>query len=335
MRRMRPIRRILVAVKDPAARSLPALGKAAQLARALGAELVLFQAIAAPLYLDGDISTLGDALVVAARNRRQECLAALERRARRLRRTGLAVTVSAEWDYPVYEAIIREAGRRSADLIVAERHAGRHLAASLLQITDWELLRRSTLPVLLIGPSGTYRRPVILTALDPEHSYDKPARLDVDIARTGAALATRLGGQLHALHAYVPLPLAAVARGTLLSAEDAARLQAQAAAAARVKLRRLLAKAGVRAARAHVIGRHPADAIEQLAAQTRSAIVVMGAIARSGLRRLLIGNTAERVLDHLPCDVLVVKPPRLPKPVPRARRGARYVGAQPSVPALA
>ena len=323
---MRRIRRILIAVKDPAARALPALGKGAQLAGALDAELIVFHALAAALPLGG---------ADAAHRVRAACLARLERRVRRLRRSGLRVRVAAEWDYPVYEAIVREAQRQHADLIVAERHAGWHLAAGFLQLTDWELLRLSPVPVLLVKRSSQYRRPRVLAAVDPEHSYDKPARLDVDIARTGAALATRLGGQLHALHAYVPLPLAAVARGTLLSAEDAARLQAQAAAAARVKLRRLLAKAGVRAARAHVIGRHPADAIEQLAAQTRSAIVVMGAIARSGLRRLLIGNTAERVLDHLPCDVLVVKPPRLPKPVPRARRGARYVGAQPSVPALA
>jgi hypothetical protein len=34
----------------------------------------------------------------------------------------------------------------------------------------------------------------------------------------------------------------------------------------------------------------------------------MGAISRRGLQRLFIGNTAERMLDHLDCDVLVVKP---------------------------
>ena len=40
-------------------------------------------------------------------------------------------------------------------------------------------------------------------------------------------------------------------------------------------------------------------------------LVVMGAVSRSGLNRIFIGNTAERVLDDLPCDVLVVKPGRL------------------------
>jgi hypothetical protein len=43
----------------------------------------------------------------------------------------------------------------------------------------------------------------------------------------------------------------------------------------------------------------------------------------------LIGNTAERVLDRLTCDVLIVKPPGLIKPPPRTRRGPRYFGMQP------
>ena len=42
-------------------------------------------------------------------------------------------------------------------------------------------------------------------------------------------------------------------------------------------------------------------------AETRSTVVVMGALARSGLKRLLIGNTAERVLDRPPSDLLVIQ----------------------------
>jgi universal stress protein E len=36
-------------------------------------------------------------------------------------------------------------------------------------------------------------------------------------------------------------------------------------------------------------------------------LVVMGAIARWGIKRAVIGSTAERVLDSLPCDVLIVR----------------------------
>ena len=38
-------------------------------------------------------------------------------------------------------------------------------------------------------------------------------------------------------------------------------------------------------------------------------LVVMGATARWGLRRTTLGSTAERVLDHLACDTLIVRSP--------------------------
>ncbi|MBT5219554.1 MAG: universal stress protein, partial [Woeseia sp.] len=34
----------------------------------------------------------------------------------------------------------------------------------------------------------------------------------------------------------------------------------------------------------------------------------MGAVSRNTMKRLFIGATAERTLEHLPCDLLVVKP---------------------------
>ena len=43
------------------------------------------------------------------------------------------------------------------------------------------------------------------------------------------------------------------------------------------------------------------------------------------LMRVLIGNTAERVLESLPCDVLVVKPEGFEKPRISATRTAMPV----------
>ena len=44
-------------------------------------------------------------------------------------------------------------------------------------------------------------------------------------------------------------------------------------------------------------------------------VVVMGTLARSGIRGLLIGNTAERILDDLDASVIAVKPPGFVSPV--------------------
>jgi universal stress protein E len=44
-------------------------------------------------------------------------------------------------------------------------------------------------------------------------------------------------------------------------------------------------------------------------------VVVMGAVARNRLKRIFIGATAERVLEHLPCDLLIIKPDWFHTPV--------------------
>jgi universal stress protein E len=52
-------------------------------------------------------------------------------------------------------------------------------------------------------------------------------------------------------------------------------------------------------------------------------------MSRRGLKRLFIGNSAERLLDDLHCDVLVVKPPGYVAPVPRRRRGVYFLSNLP------
>jgi len=320
---MRTIRRILVAVKDPSARSLPAVAKALQLARGFAAEVELFHAIDSSIYADA-VSLSEGRMVEIEGEERTQFRQRLERVAARARLHAPKVSAIAEWDFPVYEAIIREALRRRADLIVAERHAGRHIAPGLLGLSDWELLRLSPLPVLLVKRPRPYHRPTLLAAVDPTHAFAKPARLDAEVLRLGQCFAQALHGQLHAVHAYDPLRASVFAQ----SGPAAVTVQQAAAAAAAAALERAVRSAHIPPARRHLRGRHPIDAVLDVAGELRSELVVMGAVSRSGLKRLFIGNTAEQLLDRLPCDLLVVKPPGFKTRVPRTRRGARLITLQ-------
>ena len=58
----------------------------------------------------------------------------------------------------------------------------------------------------------------------------------------------------------------------------------------------------------NVLVGEPAEQIIEFAAGHESDLLVMGAVARSAFGRLLIGNTAERVLDAVTSDLLIVKP---------------------------
>jgi universal stress protein E len=327
---MQAMRRILVAIKDPQARSLPAVAKAAQLARALGAEIELFHAIDAPLYVG---ASSGDATQLESYWRNQ-FLRQLDRAAKRISGADLKVATAVEWDYPGYEAVIRRARQIRADLIVAERHAGRHIVPWLLHMTDWELLRLSPVPVLIVKSRRPYRRPVVLAAVDPSHAFAKPGRLDEEILRLAGTVTGALHGTLHALHACpVPLPVgrppAAWTSGKMRAEEIRAEIEAKAVAQARSGFDRIMKSAHIPRSRRHLVARYPIDAIPDVARKTRSAIVVMGAVSRSGLKSVFIGNTAERVLDHLQCDLLVVKPLRFETRIARAARGVRIAVAAP------
>ncbi|MGB8327960.1 MAG: universal stress protein [Steroidobacteraceae bacterium] len=322
---MRPIRRILVAVKKPAGRASPAVAKAAQLAEALRAELHLFHDLDATIYLTG-FEPRGASLADLERNMRAEALEQLDQVADRLRRHGVRVTTAAEWDFPVYEAVLREAQRVSADLIVAECHPAPHRATALLRYADWELLRRSPVPFLLVKSRALYRRPHLLAAIDPLHAYAKPAVLDDAILEVADRLAGSLSGRLEAVHAFVPPTLVPV---TLVGGPiiDVGVARQESEAAARKTFDKAVRRYDVRPRARHVVRGAPADVIPELARRTRSAIVVMGALSRSGFKRFFIGNTAEQVIDSLECDVLVVKPAGFRSDVGRARRGPRVYAA--------
>jgi universal stress protein E len=217
---------------------------------------------------------------------------------------------------------MRQALKCKADLIVAECHQGRRIAPLLLHVTDWELLRYSPVPVLLVKSRRPYANPVILAAVDPTHANAKPTRLDDEILAAAGALEHAFKGELHVVHSFVPVP-ADVQPSELVSPDATHRLEVRARAHARTRLEKALGKVHVARDRRHLLSAHPLNAIPPLARKIRSDIVVMGAISRSGLKRLLIGNTAERIIDDLPCDVLVVKPRDFVTRVHRQSRGVR------------
>jgi universal stress protein E len=315
-----------VAVKELTGKPLPAVLKAAQLARACGAQLEIFHGLTAPVYTD-PAPTSAQRLVSLEEELRQNARRRLEAIADRLRVHSIKVSVCAEWDYPAHEAIIRRARIIKADLIVASVHAGRHRFPRLLRLTDWELVRQSPVPLLLVKNPHPYRHPAVLAAIDPAHAHEKPPQLDKDILRIGRTLAASMRGTLHAVHAYASYVVAVPPE--MLTPDTLRDMQQDAIRAAQSRFNRALRTARIPRSRQYLLARLPVDAIAEAARSSHSAIAVMGAVSRSGYKRLLIGNTAERVLDRLPCDVLVIKPGHVVNRVPQRRRGAVHAQVLP------
>jgi universal stress protein E len=316
---MRSITKILVAVRDPAARAPAALLKAAALAAALGAQLELFHALCEPVMVE-PFNSLGEPAQL--KKHEERAAARLQRLAATLALSGGRVTSVVAWDFPAHEAIIRHAQRSNADLIIAGGQALKHTAPWLLRFTDWELLRESPVPVLLVKRRKPWRRPRVLAAVDPAHAYGKTGQLDGDILGLAQALRAALRGSLDAVHAYTPLP----------ERFDAA-MREKLESDARRSLRELVKSQHIAAARLHLKADSPVEAIQEVVRKQGIDIVVLGTLSRSGVKRIVIGNTAEKLLDALTCDVLVVKPANFVSGTPRALRGVRLL--TPSLPGMA
>jgi universal stress protein E len=325
---MDPIRRILIAVKNPDRRSQRGVEKALRIASRLGASVELFHAISSPVFLELEPLT-GHTVAEIRAEALQLRQARLEKIAARARKADIKVTSHVAWDFPPHEAIERRAGKIGADLIIAECHQGRRLTPWLMHLTDWELLRLSARPVLLLKNDRDWRKPVVLGAVDPSHAHDKPSQLDTAIVQHAAALSRATRGSFELMHASFPAGLALMMADPAMDAGALEVVYKRLKAADKAQFEHFAARAHVPKSQCHLVDTDPGYAIPHLARKLRADVVVMGAVSRSGLKRVFIGNTAEKLLDALPCDVLVVKPTRFARRVNREPRGMRLVPPQP------
>jgi universal stress protein E len=307
---MKRLDRIL-AVLDPTTEVQPALAKAATLARRSGATLELF-------ICDFDPSLSGQPFFDTDKLRqlREEFVAErleyLEDMAEDLRAEGLAVETHVHWDNPTYRGIVRRVEESSPDLVVKDTHYHTVLRRTLFTNTDWSLIRTCPAPLLLAKAGEWPDTPRILAALDPGHVGDKPAGLDHDILEWSERVAARMGGEVHAVHAFFPAALLA-ATATLAGMPLASGMtSAEIVEAERKRIAGQLADIvgphPLPAQRVHLEQGAAAEVLPRMADQLNAALVVMGAVSRSRLQEVFLGSTAERVLDRIGCDVLVVKP---------------------------
>lgn len=312
---MPTLRRIL-AILDPTAATQPALDKSVRLARATGAELALFAC-------DPDPSRLQTLPLVAQHEARTRLLgerrAWLEHVAAPLGATGVRVGFEAACHSPLYEGMLDRIVASGADLVVKDTHRHSWPRRALFTHTDWHLIRASAAPLLLVRPDPWFEVPVVLAAIDPGHAADRTDELDRQLLAWTVSLARALGGRAGALNVFLPPTLVAsyAAAGTpgwvappvssdaLVCEEEAHRSE----------LLRLTGPAGIAPADVHMPLGTPARLPDE-AERLRADVVAMGAVSRGALKRMLIGSTAEDVLDRMPCDVLVVKPPDFATAIP-------------------
>jgi universal stress protein E len=305
---MKKINRILTII-DPTTDTQPALQRAAWVAEKTGADLELFICYYNE-YLSGDRLFDSPSLEKA----RQEIIAGhekhLDKLAEPLRENGIDVTTTALWDHPLYEGIVRHAAATGADLVLKDTHHHSAVSRALLTNTDWNLIRACASPLWLVKPQDIADQPVFVASIDPLNEHDKPAALDDEILVLSKSLADACGGEVRAFHSYDPRIAVATATANAYIPVSLPfdEIEKQMREQHEKRFNEVIEFHGIDEDKSHLIAGLTHEELPELAEKIKADVVVMGAVSRNRWKRLFIGATAERTLEHLPCDLLIVKP---------------------------
>ena len=294
---------ILVVVTNAFAREQLAVTKAGAVARRCGARVVLFNTFMVPQPISDVPMDSREQIIGSAIRQREQRLAKIAAQLRLPRTTKFVV----RWDYPTYEAIVRQVRQTKPDLLITESHRHTKLARIVLANTDWQLMRECPCPVWFVRAPELPKQPRLLVAVDPRHTHAKPTKLDDRLLQAAHTVTRQLGGRTAVVHAY-ETPASAVP-GMLMEPVRLPISPQRTRDFIATTTRSVTALADKHRISDCVVREGAASTVIVSEANRRgSALLVMGAVSRSLLARPVIGSTAERVIDHVDCDVLVVKP---------------------------
>ncbi|MBL0952640.1 MAG: universal stress protein, partial [Pseudomonas sp.] len=275
------LQRLLVVI-DAEHQQQPALQRAVDIARQVGAELHLLKIEYHPSLESGllDSQLLNRAREAILRQSHE----ALRASVAHLSDEGFRIEVDVRWGKRSHEEILARVAVLQPDILFKSTHPSSALRRLLFSDTSWQLIRRCPAPLWLVHDAKP-RGQSLCVALDPLHSADKPAALDHQLIRTSQALQAALGLHAEYLHAQAPLP-----RSLLFDAEVAQAYDDyvnQCSREHRKAFDKLIGQYAIDRAQAHLLDGFAEEVIPKFVHEHNIGLLVMGAIARGHMDSLL------------------------------------------------
>ena len=279
-----PLEKLLVCT-DESQDSQGAITAALDLAKTAGCQVFLLQVLSfIPLYELQAPDLLPPPMINLELQAAQEAAvrARLESWREKAAEVGVRLETRIRTSASPYEGILEEAEAVQPDWIIMGRHGLTGLSRLLLGSVTARVIGHSPFSVLVVPKGAALEFKRVLIAAD-----DSP--FSAAAWQEALTITQRMGSQLTAI-------TVAASDGEVKAANQVVqRLEAEA------RLR------GVPLTAAVLPLGHPYEAILQMAQAKNINLIILGSHGRTGLRRLLMGSTAERVIGQAPCPVLVVK----------------------------
>ncbi len=211
---------------------------------------------------------------------------------------------------------VRAVQRNGYDLLVKSSRSPAGIAERLFGSSDMHLLRKCPCPVWIDRPDCAHPYRTILATVDPiGNTGGGLNHLIMDLA---TSLAEREHARLHVVHVWRLEGESMLKSGRgRISGEKLQSLLETTEDRHREGFERLMNDYDMSASdeNVHLLKGHASQSIATLSAELNTDLIVMGTIGRTGVSGLLIGNTAEDVLQSTDASVLTVKPKKFVSPI--------------------
>lgn len=216
----------------------------------------------------------------------------------------LNIRTEVHWQKHLHDAVIDSMRHQDYDLVIkgTQQHS---LVDRIFTHTDWNLLRHCPAPVLLVKNARPWRHNRILASIDATSSDEGHVIINDNILSYAEHLADHFETDLHLANAY-PLVSVAFAMVPEVTAPD--DIQKYILEQHHEACAEWARKYNINDDHVHIDEGDADDVIARFADDLEADLVVVGTVGREGLAGVLLGNTAELLVDKVDCDVLVIKP---------------------------
>ena len=280
-----------------------ALPRAAEFARFFSSKLTLVCCVY-PQIMDYK-SILGESLKQIKQHEIKQKKDLLEGLIEEFKLDDLEIKINVIWHKNFYQGLINHIHEENYDLVVKTAHTHPKLSKLIMKPMDWHLLREVSEPILFVKEGVKKGKKNIMGAIKIQTNGDHHD-LNHKILDATQQLAKMGTDDTHLVNVF-PWPMVDVNKFRHLFDESGYFDAAQ--KAHKKAMDEYLEKFDFDEDNVHVIeGLEPEDIIPDIVTEARVDLLVMGSVGREGLAAAMIGNTAEKILDELGCDVLALKP---------------------------
>jgi len=209
------------------------------------------------------------------------------------------------WSKEPKDSILHAVAHAGAELLIKPASAHHAIGDFFNTPLDWTLMRESPCAVLLSRRAAWALPGTVLAAVDVTDV--RHLALTRAVLTTAATLAAVLGAPLHVATAYPRVGPTAGAESDI--AVDYTKIRCDMQENRRKALAHWADTLDIEFAGLHVLEGKPSVVVPDLANELDATLTVLGTAARSGLGKLLIGNTAEDTIERIRGDLLTVREP--------------------------